>query len=67
MIMNLFYKVYFFKSCPVVIPTKLIESEKVSAEVLEYDVVIMSQSCDLDHRKIDLVLVCPIWLISEFE
>lgn len=57
----------FIYSCPVVVPPAAIESERVSAEVIEYDVVIMSQSCDLVQRKLDLVLVCPIWPLSEFE
>jgi len=39
----------------------------MSAEVIEYDVVVMSQTCDLVQRKLDLVLVCPIWHLSEFE
>jgi len=57
----------FVTSCPVVIPTTAIESERVSADVIEYDVIIMSQSCDLAQRKLDLVLVCPIWPLNEFE
>lgn len=57
----------FINSCPIVIPRANIELGKVTAEVMEYDVAIMSQSCDLEQRKIDLVLVCPVWLLSEFE
>lgn len=57
----------FINSCPIVIPNKGIESRKISAEVIEYDVVIMSQSCDLEQKKLDLVLVCPIWSLNEFE
>lgn len=57
----------FVNSCPVVVPPTTIESKKVSAEIIEYDVVIMSQSCDLVQRKLDLVLVCPIWSLCEFE
>ena len=57
----------FVDSCPVIVPPTGIESEKVSVEVIEYDVVIMSQSCDLLQKKLDLVLVCPICLLSEFE
>lgn len=58
----------FIDSCPVVIPPTTIESTtKVSAKVIEYDVTILSQSCDLEQRKIDLVLVCPVWTLSEFE
>jgi len=57
----------FVDSCPVVVPPTAIESERVSAEVIEYDVVTMSQSCDLVQKKLDLVLVCPIWPLKEFE
>jgi hypothetical protein len=57
----------FINSCPVVIPPATIESGKVSADVIEYNVVVMSQSCDLVQSKIDLVLVCPLWLLKEFE
>jgi len=57
----------FINSCPVVIPPIAIESAKVSAEVIEYDVAILSQSCDLEQRNIYLVLVCPVWPLSEFE
>lgn len=35
--------------------------------VLEYDVTVMSQSCDLEHRKLELVLVCPFFALSEIE
>jgi len=57
----------FINSCPLVIPPAAIDSAKVSADVVEYDVVIMSQSCDLEQRKIALVLVCPVWPLSKFE
>ncbi|MCK4245077.1 MAG: hypothetical protein KAX20_05575 [Candidatus Omnitrophica bacterium] len=57
----------FVNSCPVVVPTTAIELGKVSTEVIEYDVTVMSQSCDLEQRKLDLVLVCPIWTLKEFE
>ena len=57
----------FINSCPVVIPPSHIELGKVKVDVIEYDVVIMSQSCDLVQGKLDLVLVCPVWPLSEFE
>lgn len=54
-------------ACPVVIPCKTIVSqEKIQVKVEEYDVIILSQSCDLKHRKLNLVLVCPFWSLSEF-
>ena len=49
-------------SCPTINPVSdsdIGEGKKLSGDVVEYDVVVMSQSCDLEHEKIDLVLVCP--------
>lgn len=51
----------FIIECPVVIPPLQI-SNNVEIKIIEYDVIIMSQSCDLVQRKLDLVLVCPVWL-----
>lgn len=53
-------------SCPLIIPPSTIEDE-IKVEVVEYDVIIMSQSCDLNQNKLELVLVCPFWSLSEFE
>lgn len=55
----------FVKDCPIVIPPSEM-SDGVEIDVAEYNVVIMSQSCDLVQRKLDLVLVCPIWPLGEF-
>ena len=55
----------FIKECPVVVPPSEI-SDKVEVRVINYDVVVMSQSCDLVQRNIDLVLVCPVWPLIEF-
>jgi len=62
----------FLDSSPVIVPITAIEpetikSKTVSSQVIEYDVVIMSQSCDLVAKKLDFVLVCPIWILDEFE
>jgi hypothetical protein len=55
-----------FNSCPVIVPSTPVELGLVSAEVIEYDIVVMSQSCDLKYSKVNLVLVCPIWPLNEF-
>lgn len=57
----------FFTSCPIVVPTTKPEDGKMSANIVEYDVVVMSQACDLEHRKVDLVLVCPVSPLTEYE
>lgn len=58
----------FINSCQVIIPPSAVKTgAKISVDVIEYDVIIMSQSCDIIQRKLELVLVCPIWNINEFE
>ncbi len=53
-------------SCPLIIPPSTIKVG-IEVDVIEYDVIVMSQSCDLVQKKLELVLVCPIWSLSEFE
>jgi len=54
-------------SCPIITPlSDMEEGEAVAADVEEYDVVVMSQSCDLEHENVDLVLVCPFIPLNEF-
>jgi hypothetical protein len=56
----------FLASCPVVVPLFVPNSstQELEAEILEYNVVVMSQSCDLEQDKLDLVLVCPHWSLE---
>lgn len=54
----------FLWNCPVIAPSEEI-SESVEVTVKCYNVIVMSQSCDLQHAKLDLVLVCPFWLLRE--
>jgi hypothetical protein len=59
----------FISACPIIVPpnSNLTVSGEVDIQVNEYDVVVMSQSCDLIERKIKLVIVCPMWSLSAFE
>jgi len=59
----------FIDSCPVPIITSpnAVEIGEVEADAIVYDVIIMSQSCDLIYKKIDFVVVCPYWPLSVFE
>jgi hypothetical protein len=34
---------------------------------IEYDVIVLTQSCDLEQRKARLVATCPIFPLAEFE
>lgn len=49
----------FILGCPILEQIFNPQSEKIEAQYTEYDVIIMSQSCDLENGKIQLVLVCP--------
>lgn len=33
----------------------------------EYDLILVTQSCDLEQRKVRLVAACPIYPLAEFE
>jgi hypothetical protein len=59
----------FVKECPIVIPASEISNggeARIEGRIIKYNIVVMSQSCDLVERKIDLVLVCPLWSLKEF-
>lgn len=55
------------RSCPILVPPSTLTRIEQDIKVEEYDVIVMSQSCDLAQQKINLVLVCPIWTLEEFE
>lgn len=59
----------FVKECPIATPPSEISDQlnDIPVRISNYDVIIMSQSCDLVQEKLTLVLVCPIWPLSEFE
>jgi len=48
-----------FSTCPYL-------QVEASGEILrlEYDVVVLSQSCDLANDKLDIVQVCPFWSLD---
>jgi hypothetical protein len=60
-----------FSACQVLEPTiSRIEDgaeSDIGAIAREYDVLILSQSCDLAHGKLETVLVCPYWSLQDFE
>jgi hypothetical protein len=57
----------FINECPIIVPTPNKLGEVQDAEVKNYNVIVISQSCDLEFKKVDLVLVCPYWELSQFE
>ena len=57
----------FILSCPIIIPPQSMDTPNPEVEITAYDVIVMSQSCDLLHDKIDLVLLCPFWKMTDLE
>lgn len=43
------------------------EEPSILVDVLKADVIVLSQSCDLANKKIDSVILCPIWALEIFE
>lgn len=58
----------FVPNCPIVIPPKSVHAseEVIEITVNTVDSIIMTQSCDLSNRKIQLVLVCPYYSLTSF-
>lgn len=60
----------FIKECTLFNPLSVEhveENSEVEGDTIISDIVVMSQSCDLEHDKLDIVLVCPICPLSYFE
>lgn len=53
--------------CPIVIPPKEYKKDgEYDVDVQEMNAIILSQSCDLVQRKIDIVLVCPYYPLTVY-
>lgn len=56
----------FVLKCQIIQPSSEVRvGQSIKAVVKEYDVIVMSQSCDLLADKIDLALVCPFYSLTE--
>lgn len=54
--------------CPYVIPPKQISiGAERRVDIISYDVLILTQSCDLNKKNLEFVLVCPFWPLKEIE
>lgn len=65
-----------FRAFPVPLPRitpeilhAFLNDEEVDApvEVLRGDVIFLTQSCDLANEKVDTVILCNIWNLSDHE
>ena len=55
-----------FYDCQIIVPFLKAETEtRLVATARDYNVVVVSQSCDLENGKVDNVLVCPFWTLEE--
>lgn len=43
------------------------EGQEIDVEVRELDLIVLTQSCDLENKKAQFVALCPIYPIVEFE
>lgn len=65
----------FLDACPIVVPPPDIDLARfdpgaqtpITVGWRMYDVVVMSQSCDLEQANLDLVLLCPRWSLARLE
>jgi hypothetical protein len=55
--------------CLVPIPglDSAMENGPSEGTAIEYDLIVLTQSCDLEQRKARLVATCPIFTLAEFE
>ncbi|MBN2279714.1 MAG: hypothetical protein JXQ65_03960 [Candidatus Marinimicrobia bacterium] len=56
----------FIKDLPIFFPQIPKNEGEYPADILTYDVIILSQSCDLEWKKTKTVLICPYKPYSEF-
>jgi hypothetical protein len=59
------------EKCPVLIPVNPDDIDEVAseatpdAEVLVARMVVLTQACDLEHAKVESVVLCPAWTLEE--
>lgn len=56
----------FLLNCPVA-SFSSIENEITEVSIAEYDLIVLTQSCDLENGKADFVARCPIFSLTAFE
>jgi hypothetical protein len=53
--------------CPDAKPTAIdVNNKTINVDFNEFNVVILSQSCDIDNDKIERVLLCPFWKVNDY-
>jgi hypothetical protein len=52
--------------CPILIPPQTM-SYYDSIKFIEYDVIVISQSCDLENNKLNIIQVCQLSPLTKFQ
>ena len=53
--------------CPIINPPLKIEADKeLDNQVELMNAIVLSQTCDLIHGKVDIVLMCPLYSLKSF-
>jgi hypothetical protein len=52
-------------SVPFLIPREDSSTREILVDIEEYDGIVISQSCDIENEKIDVVLICPLISLNE--
>lgn len=53
-------------ACPIIVPTPEFPiADNVEVNLQTFDVVIMTQSCDLENQKVKDIIVCPHWDLEQ--
>lgn len=57
----------FISNCPIVIPpASYTNDEEIVVDILEVDVIVLSQSCDIVNENIEIIQVCPFIPLAKF-
>lgn len=62
----------FIPNCPILIPPSNLnpesvqEGNEIDVSLKELNSIVVSQSCDLENEKVELVLVCPYVTLTEY-
>ena len=58
----------FISECPIVIPPKNLseinQEDSVGISIETFDVIVISQSCDIKQNNLDVILVCPYFIFD---
>lgn len=58
----------YLTNCPVPVFSEIPkENLALEIEIGKADLIVVTQSCDLEHGKNELVALCPIYSLAEFE